>query len=129
MNRRPYVRKTPKLWWLRRSRYTNYMVRELTSVLIGAYVVVILVGLVRLAQGSAAYAAWLDALQQPLAIVFHVVALGFALLHTVTWFGLTPKAMPLRLGEHAVPGTAIVMAHYAVWLVVSAGVVLIAVVW
>ena len=105
------------------------MVREATSVLIGAYVVVILVGLWRLSQGPTAYAAWLEALQTPWAITFHVVALGFALLHTVTWFGLTPKAMPLRFGERAVPGSAIIAVHYAVWLVVSAGLVLIAVAW
>ena len=126
MDRRPYIREMPKLWWLGQRRYTVYMIRELSCVFIGAYVLVILVGLFRLSQGPAAYAAFLDALQGPLAIAFHLLALVFALLHTVTWFGLTPKAMPLRLGENTVPGTVIVMAHYVVWIVVSAGLLLAA---
>jgi len=126
MNRKPYVREMPKSWWLGQRRYTIYMVRELTCVLIGAYVLVILVGLFRLSQGPAAYGAFLDALQGPLAIGFHLLAFALALFHTVTWFGLTPKAMPLRFGEKTVPGTAIIMAHYVVWFVVSAGLLLVA---
>lgn len=126
MNRKPYVRDIPKFWWLGQRRYTIYMVRELTCLFIGAYVLVILVGLYRLSQGAAAYGAFLDALQRPLAIGFHLLALPFALLHMVTWFGLTPKAMPLRFGGRPVPGTAIVMAHYIVWFVVSAGLLLVA---
>lgn len=125
MSRRPYIRKVPKSWWLKRGRYTSYMVRELTCVLIAAYTVLVLVGLFRLSEGPAAYGAFLAALQSPLGIAFHAVALVFALIHTVTWFGLAPKAMPLRLGEQAVPAGAIVLAHYAVWIVVSAGVFIV----
>ncbi len=36
------------------------------------------------------------ALKSPLAILFHVVALAFALFHTCTWFNLTPKALVVR---------------------------------
>ncbi len=126
MSRRPYRRKLPRSWWLRQGRYTNYMVREMTCVFIAAYTVLVLIGLYRLSQGPAAYDAFLEALQSPLGIAFHVAVLVFALIHTVTWFGLAPKAMPLRLGEQAVPAGAIVVAHYAVWIVVSAGLLLLA---
>lgn len=126
MNRKPYVREMPGTWWLGQRRYTIYMVRELTCIFIGAYVLVLLTGLFRLSQGPAAYEAFVNALQTPLAIAFHLLALAFALFHTVTWFGLTPKAMPLRFGEKTVPGMAIIMAHYAVWFVVSAGLLLMA---
>lgn len=126
MNRKPYIREMPKFWWLAERRYTIYMVRELTCLFIGAYVLVLVVGLLRLSQGPAAYAAFLDALQSPVAILLHLLALAFALFHTATWFALTPKAMPLRIGEKRVPGSAIVLVHYAVWLMVSAGLVLIA---
>ena len=126
MDPRPYIRKMPKFWWLGQRRYTIYMVRELTCLFIGAYVVVVLVGLLRISQGPAAYGAYLYALQGPLAVAFHLLALVFALFHTVTWFSVTPKAMPLRLGGKTVPGTAIIMAHYFVWVVVSIGFVLVA---
>jgi fumarate reductase subunit C len=126
MSRRPYLRKVPKSWWLSQGRYTSYMVRELTCVFIAAYTVLVLIGLYRLSQGPSAYEAFLEALQSPLGIVFHAAALVFALIHTVTWFALAPKAMPLRIGEQAVPASAIVMAHYAIWIVVSAGLFLLA---
>lgn len=120
------MRRLPKSWWLSQRRYTVYMIRELTCIFIGAYTVLIVIGLLRLWQGRAAYEAFLDALQSPLGIAFHLLALLFALFHMVTWFGVTPKAMPLRFGEKKVPGAAIVMAHYVVWIVVSAGVMLVA---
>lgn len=126
MSRKPYLREMPKSWWLARRNYTSYMAREVSCVFIGAYSVLIVVGLHRLSQGPAEYGAFLDALRSPLGMVFHAAALVFALIHTVSWFSLAPKAMPLQFGEKTLPGGAVVMAHYAAWIVVSAGVLLIA---
>jgi fumarate reductase subunit C len=120
--RKPYIRKFEKTWWLGQPRFMLYMLRELTCLFLCAYSIVILIGLLRLSQGRGPYEAFLEALQSPLAIFFHLLALIFALFHTVTWFGLTPKAMPLRLGENPVPGMAIIMVHYIGWLIVSAGI-------
>ena len=126
MSRKPYMRKLPKWWWLRQRSYTIYMIRELTCIFIGAYTTVIVVSLMRLSQGRSEYEAFLNSLHSPFWITFHLVAILFALFHTVTWFGVAPKAMPLRLGERVVPGVAIVMAHYAGWIVVSAAVLFLA---
>ncbi len=126
MSRRPYRREVPRSWWLKQGRYTTYMLRELTCVFIAAYTVLVLIGLYRLSQGPAAYDAFLQALQSPLGIAFHAVALVFALIHTATWFALAPKAMPPRVGARAVPPGAVVLGHYAVWIVVSAGLFLLA---
>lgn len=126
MSRKPYMRKFPKWWWLKQGRYRTYMIRELTCIFIGAYSIVIVVGLMRLSQGRAEYDAFLDALHRPLWITFHLLAILFALFHTVTWFGVAPKAMPLQIGEIRVPGAAIIMAHYAGWIVVSVAVLFLA---
>ena len=126
MSRKPYLRKFPTWWWLGQRRYTIYMIRELTCIFIGAYAVLIVIGLLRLSQGRSHYEAFLDALQSPFGMVFHLAALLFALFHTVTWFGVTPKAMPLHIGEKKVPSAAIIMAHYAGWIVVSAAVLFLA---
>lgn len=126
MSRKPYMQKLPKWWWLAQGRYRSYMVRELTCIFIGAYTTLIVVGLWRLSQGRAAYDEFLAALHSPFWVTFHVLAILFALFHTVTWFGVAPKAMPLRVGEKKVPDAAIVLAHYAVWIVVSAAVLLLA---
>jgi len=76
-------------------------------------------GLKQLAEGPAAWAAFLECLKSPASIVFHVVALGFALYHSVTWFNLTPKALPLQMGEEFVPDGVIAGAHFAGWAAVS----------
>lgn len=127
MSRKPYVRQVSRSWWwLSRRRYISYMMRELTCVFIGAYSAVLVVGLMRLSQGRLAYEGFLDALWGPLGIVFHILAFAFALYHTITWFNVTPKAMPLRVGDQRVPGGAIIGAHYAGWFVVSLAVLIVA---
>ena len=44
------------------------------------------------------------------------LTLAFALYHSVTWFNLTPKALPLPF---------IAAAHYAMWVLLSAGLLVI----
>ena len=121
MNGKPYVRAVPRFrWFLRQPRYLRYMVREVTCVFIGAYAVFLLVVLQRLASGRQAYEALLQALASPASAALHVLVLVFALYHTASWFNVTPKAMPVRIGGDFLPGSFIVGAHYAAWLLVSA---------
>jgi len=119
MSRKPYVRPMPKTWWLEKPEYAVYMRRELTSVFVGGYALVMLVGLTRLSQGQAAYEAFLAALTSPLAITFHVMALLFAVLHSATFFFAAPAALPLQIGEEKVSPGIVAGAHYAAWAVVS----------
>jgi fumarate reductase subunit C len=73
------------------------MIREATAVLVVAYAAVLLVGVIRLAQGEAAYDEWLQALRSPLSVVVHFgLLLGF-LYHTWSWFRIMPKTMPMIL--------------------------------
>jgi fumarate reductase subunit C len=116
---KPYVRPMPVAWWLERGPYVFFMLRELTSVFVAAYLILFLVMIHRLRQGPAAYQSFLEALKSPLAIVFHVVALAFALFHTITWFNLTPKALVIRVGEKRLPPTAIIAPNYLAWIVIS----------
>jgi len=119
MSRRPYVRKVNRSWWLAQRRYVAYMIRELTSVFVGLYCGLLVLGLVRLAQGHAAWDGFLAALSSPVGVLFQVVCLAFAAYHSVTWFALTPKAMPLEVRGEPVPPGAIIGMHYGAWAVVS----------
>lgn len=120
MSRRPYIREIPKTtWWLRQGRYKRYIAREVTCILIGAYTFFLLWGIKRLSEGPEAYAAFLEALQSPASIVFQLVALAFTIYHATSWFNVTPKAMPMQMGEEKLPGGVIVGAHYAGWAVIS----------
>jgi fumarate reductase subunit C len=114
-----YMRPMPFAWWLRRRPYTFFVVRELTSLFIAVYAVVLLLLVRSLGRGPAAYQAFLEALSSPAAIAFHVVALAAALYHSVTWFRLAPMAVALRVGGRRVPAPAVVGANYAAWAMAS----------
>jgi fumarate reductase subunit C len=126
MTRRPYHRPLPSDWWRREPRLFRYIVREGTSVFVGLYAAILMDGMIRLAQGRAAWEGYLAALSSPLGVTVQLVCLGFALFHTVTWFGVTPKAMPpiLVKGER-IPDRLIVRGHFALWAAVSLLVLLI----
>jgi fumarate reductase subunit C len=122
MTRRPYVRDEGLSWITRHPRYLRYMAREFTCLFIGAWTFLLVWGLKSLAEGPQAWAAFLECLKSPSSIAFHAVALAFASYHSITWFNLTPKALPLQLGEDFVPDAAIAGAHYAGWALLSGAV-------
>jgi|TARA_Y100000310_G_C20663319_1_gene806022 fumarate reductase subunit C len=121
MSRKPYIRKIPTTWWLTTGSYRAYMLREFSSPFIAIYTGVLLVGVIRLYQGEEAYNGWLTALQSPLSIWFSVIALGLALCHSLSWLKLLPQVMPLQFGETKVPRPALVGIHYAVFIAVLIG--------
>jgi fumarate reductase subunit C len=110
MSRRPYLREIKRSWWLSHRRYVVYMIRELTSLFVAFYCVVLADGLVRLAQGETAWDGFLAAISSPLGVVFQLICLVFAVYHSITWFAVTPKAMPLMVKGEAVPPRTIVVA-------------------
>lgn len=127
MSRKPLVRECPPTtWYFRQPRYLRYMSREITSIFIGAYCVLLVVGLHRLANGPEAWEGFLLALRSPDSIVFHLLALTAAFYHATTWFNATQKAMPIQIGEDFVPGNIISGAHYAAWAVLSVAILFVA---
>jgi fumarate reductase subunit C len=120
MSRRPYARAITSEWIFRHPRYVRYMVREFSCLFIGGWTLLMVWGLKALSEGPAAWAAFLELLKSPASIAFHLLTLAFAAYHSVTWFNLTPKALPLQLGEEFVPDRAISGAHFAAWAIVSA---------
>jgi fumarate reductase subunit C len=101
--RRPYVRAIDHHWWAH-APYLGYTVREATGVAVAGYGIVLLVGIVCLARGQAAYTAWLDFLTSRWSLALHLAFLVGMLVHAVTWFQIMPKTMPrLVIGGQAVP--------------------------
>ena len=119
MSRKPYVREMTYRWIFRHPRYVRYMAREFSCLFIGAWTLMMVWGLQQLAEGRASWEAFLEMLRSPWSIAFHCLALGFALYHSVTWFNLTPKALPVQIGGRFVPDAAISGAHFAAWAVLS----------
>jgi len=120
VTRRPYVREVQRTrWFFRHPRYLRYMAREVTCLFIGAYTLLMVVGLQRLSEGRVSWEAFLEMLRSPWSIAFHGLVLAFSLYHTVTWFNLTPKALPVQIGEAFLPDAVIAGAHYAGWALLS----------
>lgn len=120
MSRKPYVREVSKTtWFLRHPRYKRYMAREVTCIFIFAYTFLLICALGSLANGPGAFQGFLDALRSPLGVLFNLATLVVTVYHSISWFVVTPQAMPIQRGEEFVPGTIIVNAHYGVWAVVS----------
>ena len=119
--RRPglYYPTLPATWWLRRPNYFKFMMREVSAVFVAIFLVSLLVQVRRIGQGPAAYAEVLQTLRSPGWILFHVVALGFAILHSVTWFNLTGVVQVVRVGERQVPPSLVAGGAFAAWGVVS----------
>ena len=107
-------------WWLRKRTYFVFVMRELSSLFVAWYVLFLLLFVRAVDRGDAAYADFLDWAGSPLIVVINVVAFAFIVLHTVTWFSLTPQAMDLRVGGRPVPGWQIIAGQYAGLAVVSA---------
>lgn len=125
MNAKVHYPNLPGNWWLKRPSYLRYMLRELTCIPIGAFAVLLILALLRLGQGPEAWHAFLAALATPLALAWQLLALVFAVYHSVTWFALAPRTMPLQIGARRVAAGWIAGAHYLLWVALSAIILLL----
>lgn len=108
----------PRTWWLRRPGYRLFIAREMTSVAVAAYAVILLVGLAA-AGDTASFRAWAHWLGSPWGVGAQMLILAMALLHTVTWIRLTPKVLVFWQGEEQVDPEWIVGLNTIAWLGVS----------
>ena len=125
--RRPYVRPMQG-WWRRDPFFMRYMLREATALAVLAYAVVLTVGVVRLAQGEAAWNGWLAALRTPASLLLHVVLLVAMVVHAKSWFEIMPKTMPMIfVGGTRLDARTITLAGWTATLLASAA--LLALAW
>ena len=117
-----YRRRVSTYWWTRQWSYFKFTLRELTSLSVAYFVVIMLLQLGTLNRGPDAYARFQEWLKTPVAIVLNVVALFFVLFHTITWFNLAPKALVIRVRGRRLPDLLIAAPNYVTWLVISAAV-------
>lgn len=127
--RRPYVRPMAG-WWKRDPFFVRYMAREVTSVAVLIYAIILTVGVVRLSQGEAAWNGWLAALQSLPSILLHLVLLVSFLIHVQSWFEIMPKTMaPIMVGGEKLAASTIRRGGYIVTTVVTVVVFLLARWW
>ncbi len=106
-------------WWLTRWPYLKFILREISSVFVAWFVVVLLLQIRALSRGPDAYARFQHWLQNPLVLWLNLITLFFVVFHAITWFNLAPSAMAVRFRGKRVPDLFIVGANFAAWVAVS----------
>ncbi len=118
-------RKLTPGWWTSNRHYTQYMIREWTSLFVAVFSLVYIYGLSLWATGSRS--AFLELLKSPGIIAFGFVAFIFTLYHAVTWFYLLGQVVPVKIGKTtSKPSQALVVnivlllaiSYLAIWLLV-----------
>lgn len=126
MTRQPEYRRPLGRWYLRPACLWRYTLRELTALFVLVYALILLAGLAALAAGPSAWATYIAVLAHPLSVALHGLLLAAALYNSLTWFMVAPKAMPaLFIGTRPVSGLAITLAHVAVFVAVSAAILIV----
>ncbi len=127
MSRRPYVRPMKRTWFMDHPFYRNYMIRESSCIFDGLYAINLLVGLIQLVKGQAAWDSWLAFQAHPLMILFTVVTLGLTLYHSVTFIAMCPRVMPQQLRKMVADKTVVAASYGA--LAGASAVILLAATW
>jgi fumarate reductase subunit C len=109
-------------WWLDRWPYLRFILRELSSVFVAWSVFITVLQIRALRRGPTAYADFQERLRNPILFAINILTLLFVIFHATTWFNLTPKAMPVRVGGKRVPSLLIVAPSYLVWAAISVAV-------
>ena len=115
-----YRQPVSRLWWLKKRTYFLFVMRELSSIFVAWFAVFLMIMVVAIGRGEASYQSFLSWAASPVVVVVNVVALAFVVLHTVTWFALTPQAMVVSVRGRRVPAAAILGGQYLGLIVVSA---------
>lgn len=123
-HRRPYFRPLPRLWFLRSPEFRAYALREVSSFIVGLFVLDLVVGLVALHRGPEAWEWWLRLQVHPLNVVLIVFALTMTVVHAVTWFAAAPKIVKVRIRRSFLGDGWIIAAQYLALVAVAAALVL-----
>jgi fumarate reductase subunit C len=115
-----YRRPVSTYWWSRQWSHFKFILRELSSIFVAYFVVLLLLLLRALSQGPASYAEFQQWLETPLALGLNTLSLFFVLFHTITWFNLAPRALPVRVRGKRVPDWLVAAPNYVAWLAISA---------
>lgn len=123
-----YRKRIPIFWWLQKRSHAAFIGRELTAVFVAYAAIMLMVLVLAMDRGQAAFAEMIDWLGTPAVVAAHVLVLCILLFHTITWLNLAPMAIVVKLGDRKVPAAAVLIGHYAAW-VACTGVVAWLLIW
>ena len=115
------TRPLPRSWWLKRAPYFQFVIRELTSLAVFAYALLLIWGMWSAADAGS-FSVFYDFLAGPLSRWLHLVVVVLALYHTGTWIALTPKVVVIWREDERVEPDLIAGANAIVFLLISGAV-------
>ncbi len=118
-NIKMYKRHMNIFWWANRWIHIKFIARELTSICVAVYSIILLFYAWSVLRGPETLDAFSSVMGSLAVLVLHVLLLGGLLFHSITWFNLAPKAMVIKLGKDNVPGIAIALMNYIGWVFIS----------
>lgn len=110
--RRPHHPPVRRTWFLATREHRAYALREVSSVVVGLFVLNLGIGLVSAHRGAGAFTRWVELQRSPAVVVLTVVALAMAVVHATTWFRATPAIIRVRRGRRHLHRRWVVLGHY-----------------
>ena len=110
-------------WWLGNRHYTAYMLRELTSFFVAIFSLIYIWQIVLLATDPAGFGNYLVLLRNPVMVLFSIIALGFTLYHSLTWFYLTGRVQPVKIGRRTTTPWQALVVNLVIMVAVSYAVI------
>jgi fumarate reductase subunit C len=106
-------------WWLEKPSYFVFILRELTCLPVAWFAVYLLLLIQAVIDGPAAYEQFMAWSASPWMILVNVVSFVLVVFHAITFFVAAPQALIVQLGHTRVPGSLVLMGHYAAWAAAS----------
>ncbi len=113
-----YLKRTSRLWWLRNPRYFLYMLREISSLFVFLYILVFL-GLLLFLGNEASYEALRALVVSRPFVIFTLVTLAFALLHSATWWRLTSRVLQVPYWDRTLSPLTVLLLLLVGWALAS----------
>src|SRR5437667_11410200 len=77
-------------WWLKHRDYLVFILRELSSIFVGWFVVYLLLLIRAVNHGANSYHDFLTWSSRSDVVLLNIVSLLFVIFHSITWFHLAP---------------------------------------
>jgi len=112
---RVYRRSIGVGWWTRKGHYFWYIVREFTALPLAIWLLLLLGEIKRAGDGAGTY----HPHGSTLFVVFSVIALLFALYHSITFLSLAGVIIHMNIIDRPLPPWPIVWLMFGAWAVAS----------
>lgn len=120
--RKPFKPKMDSNWWCKLSYYAFYIARESTAFFMLWVSIVLMYAVVCShpnEMGQNEFYRFYYFLQHPVVITINVLALLAALLHTITWFNLAPKAANIVVAGKKTPSILLITGLWIITIGIS----------